>query len=138
MLAVIGIIYGAIVAAMQTDLKRVIAYSSVAHMGFVVLGIFSLTVIGIDGAVFTMLSHPLTTGALFLVDRHALRAPAHARDQRVPAACGSRRRSSAACSSSRCSPASACPGSPGSSASSSSLLGTFIVDRPYAIVATSA
>jgi NADH-quinone oxidoreductase subunit M len=66
-LAVIGIVYGAIVAAMQTDLKRVIAYSSVAHMGFVVLGIFSLTVIGIDGAVFTMLSHPLTTGALFLV-----------------------------------------------------------------------
>ncbi|MET0921127.1 MAG: NADH-quinone oxidoreductase subunit M [Acidimicrobiia bacterium] len=66
-LAVIGIIYGAIVATMQTDLKRVIAYSSVAHMGFVVLGIFSLTVIGIDGAAFTMLSHPLTTGALFLV-----------------------------------------------------------------------
>ena len=66
-LAVIGIIYGAIVAAMQTDLKRVIAYSSVAHMGFVVLGIFSLTVIGLDGAVFTMVSHPLTTGALFLL-----------------------------------------------------------------------
>ena len=66
-LAVIGIIYGAIVAAMQTDLKRVIAYSSVAHMGFVVLGLFSLTVIGLDGAVFTMVSHPLTTGALFLV-----------------------------------------------------------------------
>ena len=66
-LAVIGIIYGAIVAAMQTDLKRIIAYSSVAHMGFVVLGIFSLSVIGLDGAVFTMVSHPLTTGALFLV-----------------------------------------------------------------------
>ncbi|GMU78554.1 MAG: NADH:ubiquinone oxidoreductase subunit M [Acidimicrobiia bacterium] len=66
-LAVIGILYGAIVAAMQTDLKRVIAYSSVAHMGFVVLGIFSLTAIGIDGAVFTMVSHPLTTGALFLL-----------------------------------------------------------------------
>ena len=66
-LAVIGIIYGAIVATMQTDLKRVIAYSSVAHMGFVVLGIFSLTMIGLDGAAFTMLSHPLTTGALFLV-----------------------------------------------------------------------
>ncbi len=48
-------------------MKRVIAYSSVAHMGFVVLGIFSLTIIGIDGAAFTMLSHPLTTGALFLV-----------------------------------------------------------------------
>jgi NADH-quinone oxidoreductase subunit M len=66
-LAVVGILYGAIVAAMQTDLKRVIAYSSVAHMGFVVLGLFSLTVIGIDGAVFTMVSHPLTTGALFLL-----------------------------------------------------------------------
>ena len=66
-LAVIGIIYGAIVAAMQTDLKRVIAYSSVAHMGFVILGIFSLTVIGLDGAIFTMVSHPLTTGALFLL-----------------------------------------------------------------------
>ncbi len=66
-LAVIGILYGAIVAAMQTDLKRIIAYSSVAHMGFVVLGIFSLTVIGLDGAVFTMLSHPLTTGALFMI-----------------------------------------------------------------------
>ncbi|MEI7999770.1 MAG: NADH-quinone oxidoreductase subunit M [Actinomycetes bacterium] len=66
-LAVIGIIYGAVVAAMQTDLKRVIAYSSVAHMGFVILGIFSLTIIGLDGAVFTMVSHPLTTGALFLV-----------------------------------------------------------------------
>jgi NADH-quinone oxidoreductase subunit M len=66
-LGVIGILYGAIVAAMQKNLKRVIAYSSVAHMGFVVVGIFSLTVIGIDGAAFTMLSHPLTTGALFLV-----------------------------------------------------------------------
>ncbi|MFO7590459.1 MAG: NADH-quinone oxidoreductase subunit M [Acidimicrobiia bacterium] len=66
-LAVIGIIYGAVVAAMQKDLKRVIAYSSVAHMGFVVLGIASLTVLGIDGAVFTMVSHPLTTGALFLL-----------------------------------------------------------------------
>ena len=66
-LAVIGILYGAIVAAMQNDLKRIIAYSSVAHMGFIVLGLASLTVIGLDGATFTMVSHPLTTGALFLV-----------------------------------------------------------------------
>src|SRR4029453_14703440 len=66
-LAIIGILYGAIVSAMQTDLKRVIAYSSVAHMGFVIVGILSLTVIGVDGAVFTMVSHPLTTGALFLL-----------------------------------------------------------------------
>jgi NADH-quinone oxidoreductase subunit M len=65
-LGVIGILYGAIVAAMQKNLKRIIAYSSIAHMGFVVVGIFSLTVFGLDGAVFTMLSHPLTTGALFL------------------------------------------------------------------------
>jgi NADH-quinone oxidoreductase subunit M len=67
LLAVIGIIYGSVVAAMQRDAKRVIAYSSVAHMGFILLGIFSITVWGIDGASFTMVSHPLTTGALFLV-----------------------------------------------------------------------
>ena len=66
-LAVIGIVYGAVVAAMQKDAKRVIAYSSLSHMGFVILGIFSLTTIGLDGAVFIMVSHPLTTGALFLV-----------------------------------------------------------------------
>src|SRR4029079_12062423 len=66
-LAVIGIVYGSIVAAMQKDAKRVIAFSSVAHMGFILLGIFSITVFGLDGASFTMVSHPLTTGALFLV-----------------------------------------------------------------------
>jgi NADH-quinone oxidoreductase subunit M len=66
-LAVIGIVYGSIVAAMQTDAKRVIAFSSVAHMGFILLGIFSITIWGLDGAAVTMLSHPLTTGALFLV-----------------------------------------------------------------------
>jgi NADH-quinone oxidoreductase subunit M len=66
-LAVIGIVYGSIVAAMQRDAKRLIAYSSVAHMGFILLGIFSITVFGLDGASFTMVSHPLTTGALFLV-----------------------------------------------------------------------
>ena len=66
-LATIGIIYGAIVATMQKDLKRVIAYSSVAHLGFVVLGIAAFNVTGISGAVFTMVSHGLTTGALFLL-----------------------------------------------------------------------
>jgi NADH-quinone oxidoreductase subunit M len=64
-LSVIGIIYGAIVATMQPDLKRLIAYSSIAHLGFVVLGIASLTKQGITGSVFTMVSHGLTTGALF-------------------------------------------------------------------------
>src|SRR3954465_938364 len=66
-LAVVGIVYGSIVAAMQKDAKRVIAFSSVAHMGFILLGIFSITIFGLDGAAFNMLSHPLTTGALFLV-----------------------------------------------------------------------
>jgi NADH-quinone oxidoreductase subunit M len=66
-LAVIGITYGAIVAAMQPNLKRIVAYSSVAHLGFVVLGTFALTQQGIQGGLFTMLSHGLTTGALFLL-----------------------------------------------------------------------
>ncbi len=66
-LAVIGIIYGAIVAAMQTDLKRLVAYSSVAHMGFIVLGVFSLTVIGVNGGVLQMLNHGISTPALFLL-----------------------------------------------------------------------
>jgi len=66
-LAVIGIIYGAIVAMMQTDMKRLIAYSSVSHMGFVVLGIFAFTPEGMDGAVLQMVNHGLSTGMLFLV-----------------------------------------------------------------------
>jgi NADH-quinone oxidoreductase subunit M len=66
-LGVVGITYGAIVAAMQRDLKRLIAYSSVAHLGFVVMGTYALTHQGIQGGVFTMLSHGLTTGALFLL-----------------------------------------------------------------------
>ena len=64
---VIGIIYGAICATMQKDLKRLVAYSSVAHLGFIVLGIFSLTTQGIDGAVLQMVNHGITTGALFLL-----------------------------------------------------------------------
>src|SRR5262249_56819712 len=66
-LATIGIIYGAVVAAMQPNLKRLIAYSSVAPLGFVVLGIFALTTQGLEGGLFTMISHGLTTGALFLL-----------------------------------------------------------------------
>ena len=65
--AVIGIVYAAVVAAMQPDLKRLIAYSSIAHLGFVVLGTFALTTQGIQGSLFTMVSHGLTTGALFLL-----------------------------------------------------------------------
>jgi NADH-quinone oxidoreductase subunit M len=65
--SVIGIIYGSIVATVQPDLKRLIAYSSIAHLGFVVLGIASLTQQGLSGAVFTMVSHGLTTGVLFAI-----------------------------------------------------------------------
>lgn len=66
-LGVIGIIYGAIAATMQTDLKRLVAYSSIAHLGFIVLGTFSLTVQGIEGGVLIMVNHGITTGALFLL-----------------------------------------------------------------------
>jgi NADH-quinone oxidoreductase subunit M len=66
-LAVIGIIYGAVVAMMQTDLKKLVAYSSVSHLGFVMLGLFALNVQGIQGAIYQMLNHGLSTGALFLL-----------------------------------------------------------------------
>jgi NADH-quinone oxidoreductase subunit M len=66
-LAIIGIIYGALIALMQTNLKRLIAYSSISHLGFIVLGIFSFTQQGADGAVYQMLAHGLSTGALFLL-----------------------------------------------------------------------
>jgi NADH-quinone oxidoreductase subunit M len=65
-LAVIGIIYGALVAMVQPDMKRLVAYSSVSHMGFVVLGLFSFTEMGMQGALYQMLNHGVSTGALFL------------------------------------------------------------------------
>ncbi len=66
-LAIIGIIYGALVAMVQPDIKRLVAYSSIAHMGFVILGMFSFTEMGMQGALYTMLAHGVTTGALFLL-----------------------------------------------------------------------
>ncbi len=66
-LAVIGIIYGAAVAIAQRDLKKLVAYSSVSHLGFIVLGIFALTGPGLQGGVVQMVNHGLTTGALFLL-----------------------------------------------------------------------
>ena len=67
MLAIVGIIYGALVAMVQPDLKKLVAYSSVSHLGFIVLGIFSFTVQGLEGAVYQMLNHGISTGALFLL-----------------------------------------------------------------------
>jgi NADH-quinone oxidoreductase subunit M len=66
-LAVVGIIYGAMAAMVQTDVKRLVAYSSVSHLGFIVLGIFSFTPEALNGAVIQMVNHGITTGALFLI-----------------------------------------------------------------------
>jgi NADH-quinone oxidoreductase subunit M len=66
-LAVVGIIYGALVAIVQTDIKKLIAYSSVTHMGFIVLGIFSMTREGLQGAIIQMVNHGLSTGMLFMM-----------------------------------------------------------------------
>lgn len=66
-LALIGIIYGALVAMVQPDMKKLIAYSSVSHLGFVILGIFAFTEMGMQGAVYQMLNHGVSSGALFLV-----------------------------------------------------------------------
>jgi NADH-quinone oxidoreductase subunit M len=66
-LALIGIIYGALVAMVQPNVKKLIAYSSVSHLGFVVLGIFSFTQAGLNGAMFVMLAHGISTGGLFML-----------------------------------------------------------------------
>ena len=82
-LAIIGIIYGALVALVQPNMKKLVAYSSVSHLGFVVLGIFSFTQQGLDGAVYQMLSHGISTGALFMLvgylyeRRHSLEISAY-------------------------------------------------------------
>jgi NADH-quinone oxidoreductase subunit M len=66
-LAVIGIVYGALVSMVQPDLKRLIAFSSVSHLGFVMLGLFAFNMQGVQGGVIQMINHGLSTGALFLI-----------------------------------------------------------------------
>lgn len=66
-LSIIGIIYGALVAMMQPDVKKLVAYSSVSHLGAVMLGLFSLNVEGVEGGIYQMLNHGLSTGALFIM-----------------------------------------------------------------------
>jgi len=66
-LSVLAIVYGALVAMVQTDIKKLVAYSSVSHMGFIMLGIASMTVLGTQGAMLQMLNHGISTGALFLL-----------------------------------------------------------------------
>ena len=132
-LATIGIIYGAIVAAMQPNVKRIVAYSSVAHMGFAVLGIFALTTQGLDGGVFTMISHGLTTGALFLLlgmlydRRHTYDVDQYRGLWKVMPVLGGL----------FCAAAFASIGLPGFSGFIGeflALLGTFVVEKPYAVV----
>lgn len=67
LLAVVGIVYGALVAMVQTDIKRLVAYSSVSHLGFVMLGLAAMTVTGVSGGVLQMVNHGVSTGALFLL-----------------------------------------------------------------------
>ena len=66
-LSVIGIVYGALVAMVQTDIKKLVAYSSVSHMGYIMLGIFALNQQGVEGGILQMLNHGISTGALFLL-----------------------------------------------------------------------
>jgi NADH-quinone oxidoreductase subunit M len=66
-LALIGIIYGALVSMMQPDLKRLVAFSSVSHLGYVMLGMFALNMQGVQGSIYQMLNHGISTGALFLI-----------------------------------------------------------------------
>ena len=132
-LATIGITYAAIVAAMQHDLKRLIAYSSIAHMGFVILGSFALTTQGIDGALFTMISHGLTTSALFLL----VGVLYERRHTREISAFGGLWKSVPVLGGLFCIAAFASIGLPGFSGFIGeflSLLGTFLVHRPYAII----
>ena len=67
MLAVIGVVYGALVAMVQPDMKKLVAYSSVSHLGIVVLGLCAMNVNGVQGAVYQMLAHGISTGGLFLI-----------------------------------------------------------------------
>jgi NADH-quinone oxidoreductase subunit M len=82
-LAITGIVFGALVALVQPNMKKLVAYSSVSHLGFVVLGIFSFTQAGLDGAVYQMLAHGISTGALFVLvgylyeRRHSLEIAAY-------------------------------------------------------------
>jgi NADH-quinone oxidoreductase subunit M len=82
-LAIIGIIYGGLVAMVQPNMKKLVAYSSVSHLGFVVLGLFTFTQNGFDGAVYQMLNHGVSTGALFILvgylyeRRHSLEIAAY-------------------------------------------------------------
>ena len=93
-LAVVGIVYGALVAMVQPDMKKLVAYSSVSHLGFVMLGLFALNAGGaVAGAVYRWSSHGALDRRALPPRRRHLRAPPHAPDRRLRRAAGSRCRS---------------------------------------------
>ena len=98
MLAVIGILYGAIVAIGQRDIKRLIAYTSVSHLGLITLGIFAMTSQGQSGATLYMVNHGFATGALFLIAGFLIAPAAVAPDLATTAACRRSRRCWPGCS----------------------------------------
>ncbi|HEX2030593.1 MAG TPA: NADH-quinone oxidoreductase subunit M [Actinomycetota bacterium] len=132
-LAVIGITYGAIVALIQTDLKRLVAYSSVSHLGFVVLGIFAGTLQGMSGGVIQMVNHGLSTGALFMLVG-MLYERTHTRDMGAMGGLASRVPVLAGFFLVVALSSLALPGLNGFVGEFLVLLGTFVVSGPYAIV----
>ena len=117
-LAVIGIIYGAMVACAQRDLKRLLAYSSLAQIGFIVLGTFALNSQGLSGGVLQMVNHGLVIAALFILVGLDLRAPRGPGRSASLKGLQHRPRCWPGSSPWPCWPRSACPGSTASSASS--------------------
>ena len=82
-LALIGVIYGALVAMIQKDMKKLVAYSSVSHLGLCMIGLFAMNPNGITGGMFQMINHGISTSALVPPGGHRLRAPAHPHDRGV-------------------------------------------------------
>ena len=101
-LSIIGIVYGSMVAMVQTDMKKLVAYSSVAHLGFVMLGFFALNNAGLQGGILQSINHGLSTGGLFLLVGIVYERHAHPDDR------GLRRPFRASCPSTRCSSWSSC------------------------------
>ncbi len=136
-LSVVAIIYTSLVAMMQTDIKKLIAYSSVAHMGYVTMGIFAANTQGVQGAIFQMLSHGIVSGALFLCVGVVYDRTAHPRDHAPMAASSTTCRNTPSPSWSSPWPMSAFPAHQASSAKSLTLLGVFRVNTWVAFFATS-
>jgi NADH-quinone oxidoreductase subunit M len=133
-LAVIGIVYGAAVALIQTDVKRLVAYSSVSHLGFVVLGTFAFTLQGMSGGVLQMVNHGLSTGGLFLLVG-MLYDRTHTRDLRRMGGLGAIMPALAGVFLFVALSSIGLPGLNGFVGEFLVLLGTFIVSKPFAVAA---